>query len=78
MKIEVTREDIDNGLPGEPRDCPVAFAIRRATKNRLVFVSNYKAHIGDGIAYLPDAATEFIQSFDLDEPVEPFAFELDV
>ncbi len=37
--VEVTQDDIDNGIPGSRCDCPVARAIKRATGANRVSVS---------------------------------------
>lgn len=80
MKIEVTQEDIDAGKPGSGCWCPIALAARRAT-GRYVHVSyetvaielgenSWSRHI------LPLETRTFIERFDNNEAVAPFAFEL--
>lgn len=40
IDVEVTQEDINNGLPCRSRDCMLALAIQRATSNSEVFVGS--------------------------------------
>lgn len=75
MHIEVTQEDIDNGLYGDPCKCPIALAARRCA-SAFVKVSPFAIEIGDGRSLLPDAAVEFIRRFDAAQKVEPFGFEI--
>jgi hypothetical protein len=76
MKISVTQEHINNGLPRSPFCCPIALACEEAgiegpgVDNRYI----------DGIdfhAALPPAASEFIENFDALRTVAPFEFEID-
>jgi hypothetical protein len=78
MKIQVTQQDIDEGVAESCHDCPVALAIERATLGDVRVwrreVSIYKI----GRKPLPLTATDFIDHFDAREPVQPFEFELDI
>ena len=87
--IHVTQEDIDQGIPEAPTACPIWYALTRqltfAAKEDPFFEVN-----GDEIEFyddagrppqkvpLPDAAQLFVQAFDNEDDVEPFAFELEL
>jgi hypothetical protein len=84
LKIEVTAEDIQNGMPGWCGKCPVALAVRRAlggfVKREVasVGVSYAAVYVDSRIHMLPSDARMFVQNFDEGEPVEPFDFEIEV
>jgi hypothetical protein len=79
VKIQVTQEDIDNGLAGSCRLCPVAKAIGRHT-GLPVRVSGFGYAVIDGNdIFLPIEVETFISYFD--HPFErttckPFEFDL--
>jgi len=81
MLIEVTQNDIDMGMRGAARKCPIARAIERITDERYkatVWVEPRLIHAGLGYVGLPGKAMEFIERFDKGEPVAPFAFDADL
>lgn len=80
MKIQVTQGDIDNGVPNDRCNCPVARAIQRVIPPGLsvyvygdrveFFAVGCEARIG-----LPYVAKNFIEAFDngyggFPEPIE--------
>jgi hypothetical protein len=78
-RINVTDEDISNGVPGQSWFCPIALAIRR----ELGLVAGEVAAYGsccrvlkDDTIQLPSEAGDFINCFDEGLPVGPFAFDL--
>lgn len=81
MKVEVTQNDIDIGLPRSATSCPVARACNRAGfygatvgVTRLLY---FDGHQTVGID-MPSQVTNFIKAFDAGRRrVEPFVFELD-
>lgn len=82
MKIEVTQEDIDTGIPGSACGCPVALAFRRLgfhfadVAARSCFLA---VGLTDGRVYsLPSIAADFISNFDTGREVKPLSFELEV
>ncbi len=87
MKINVTAEDIREGLRGDCFRCPIALAIKRDTGFDCDVYSPEHIFLGDGPSiirnkYRPvekDAfvVADFIDSFDNQKPVEPFTFELE-
>lgn len=80
MKIDVTAEDIDNGVPGECGRCPVALAIARklGLVGAGIRVGPSAVRIRfDGARDLPAVARVFVEAFDWDRPVEPFSFEIE-
>lgn len=64
MKIQVTQEDIDNGICGDPLRCPVAKALGRNNMRIL------------GIPYSNNTVNNWILRFDMGFKVEPFEFEI--
>jgi hypothetical protein len=80
MKIEVTQEDIDKGIPEDSLRCPIGRAMYRTTggvwmvyKNVMVpwQISCWKT------TSLPDIAEGFIKNFDKRLTVKPFTFEIE-
>jgi hypothetical protein len=83
VTIEVTQRDISRGVPADCSKCPVALAVRRATKIRkiaadtsgLFRIAPY-TEFARFTAKHP--ARKFIKDFDAGEPVEPFSFEVEL
>lgn len=77
IRIEVTREDIDKGVPGDPCRCPIALAAgRRFGGNPSVtYREIWKSLEGhERLGKLPPEAVEFATNFDEHLPVEPMSF----
>ena len=77
MMIEVTQEDIDEGIIGSPRRCPVARAITRKLGS--------PAHVGIEVWWKEDTEVfhplskrlyKFVSDIDLKRPVKPSRFRL--
>ena len=91
MRIEVTQEDIDQGVRCDTDNCPVALAIGRQFKdcfavlvgdaNAAVFRfyhderSNMTRQTRSDFP-LPQEAKTFVVDYDAGEEVAPFAFEV--
>lgn len=81
--IEVTQQDIDDGLKkGWKRrcnTCPIALAASRALGTECMASADWGiTPVGTITHYrLPDIAMEFIDAFDAELPVKPFTFEID-
>lgn len=75
MKINVTQEDIDRGIPESCDKCAVALAVQRETKERVT-VSPEEIRIGNKLYDTPIIAAKFIESYDSLDDVSPFSFEL--
>lgn len=79
MKITVTQEDIDHGIPRLSSRCAISHAIRRQTGEwGDISLTIIKVRIG-GVQYYgnaPKAARQFIRDLDAGRPVEPFSFDL--
>lgn len=79
MKIEVTAEDIDNGIRTHFLQCPIALAIQRATRDPGWYVSARGTVINNKNAAeeikLPKKCAQFVTRFDDDKSVKPFSFE---
>ena len=83
MRIEVTQEDIEKGRPASFFWCPVARAVRRATGYPAkATYGRVSVQLSPGpmkpklFCSTPLMVDLFIGQFDLEEPVEPFAFDL--
>ncbi len=86
MKIQVTYEDIDNGVPNCKCNCPIALAIQDVHES-IIRVLVYRFGIqtivstGGSRIYqqwfdLPISVKGFMGRFDASESCEPFEFEL--
>jgi hypothetical protein len=77
--VEVTAEDIREGVALDSRECPVARAIRRGVRPGLdVEVGPDEICVGEYIFFTTVRVEDFLWGFDLGQVVEPFAFGLDV
>lgn len=87
MKIEVTQQDIDKGICRGPYLCPVARAVKRATRRQKVGVwadeeapldKAFKVEIPKDNFYfkVPTKVNNFVQNFDSGNIVKPFTFVL--
>jgi hypothetical protein len=84
LHIDVTTEDIERGIRGDSRSCPVTLALRRALSlgtwdDELVAVGDEEILIGTQYLPTPDTVAEFIGYFDRNAMthVHPFGFVLD-
>ena len=76
MRIEVTDSDIAQGLRHECHQCPIAYALRRASGVYDVMAGAKHIRIGDRGYATPAAAESFIRHFDQGHTVLPFEFTL--
>lgn len=85
VKIDVTAEDIEIGVPGETCACAVWIAVVRALPHleyagvcaRTVQLARHLTDDGSTLP-LPLAVQGTVSQMDSGLPVEPFSFELDV
>lgn len=83
MRISITQEDIDNGIPGSSCKCPTALAVCRVLGIDPILekievtdecielnTSSYNMYWG-----LDDVGVAFIDYFDNHTPVHPVEFE---
>lgn len=61
LKIEVTREDLDNGMRNESQNCPIALATKRALRE---------------VTGLPDNDIQVMVDGDINFEIEPRPFEI--
>lgn len=79
IKIKVKKTDIQRGLMGQARFCPIAIATKRATKRRhFVAVAGSFMEIGRKRFQAPQAVQTFVKRFDSGKSVEPFEFTIRV
>ena len=85
MKFQVTAEDIMNGVPNSPCECPVALCVKRTMNATFcnaygLDISAMKTEAGLITCLLmrktPKRVREFMEDFDDHLPVSPFEFEL--
>jgi len=86
ITIDVTRQDLAAGIPGEPCTCPIAVAALRAMpfltgiwvdETHIELDAGYGPYDGAAIP-LPPLARESISRIDAGDAVEPFSFDIDV
>lgn len=86
IEVEVTDDDIRDGVKDMCRYCPIALAIRRKHFDARVEVYPSTARFwpsgnrsGDSMfGDLPDEAMSFIEQFDKGKSVSPFTFKLNL
>ena len=80
MKINVTEDDIKNGVVFACYKCPIALAVKRAVGAANVRVGTETIRIFKGAVprhfKMTDAAKVFVKDFDDSKPVQPFSFDL--
>ena len=78
--IDVTAQDIRDGLQNACKECPIALAAKRAGIDDPSVGANLDGWTGTvedragKTAPLPAAALRFISRFDAGQPVEPLSF----
>ena len=77
MKIYVTDNDIEQGIPHDTTFCPVALALYRTTGDQDVNVGGFRARSNHRFYALPKRVQNWIRRFDRGQPVKPFSFVLD-
>lgn len=77
MKVHVTPKHINQGSKFNCESCPVALALREATK-KWVRVYGSQLNVGHIIYKTPDIVISFLTDFDSGRDVKPFSFELEV
>lgn len=89
IKIEVTRDDLDNGLRSNGENCPIALAVKRAVKIEYSnkFLDELEVDGGiminlDGDKYELDNSKQrhfietFVSRYDAEDFVSPFELAL--
>jgi hypothetical protein len=78
VKINVTRENIQQGKPFDFTKCPLGIALKQNFPYSKVWVGIWSFEI-DGKKYdMPQNVVEFNCGFDTGKPVEPISFEIDL
>ena len=84
VTIEVTDDDIFDGIKSSCHSCPIALAATRINVARIISVNSSTMVVRNSYArnsdyiLLPIEAIDFIEAFDADQKVEPFSFEIEV
>ncbi len=76
MKIQVTQDHIDKGVPRLPNRCPVSLAIQEQFSEK-VMIGSLSYSIGKYNGRFIDSVCARIIQYDLDRGMEPFEFEID-
>lgn len=80
--VRVTKADIIEGSPCNPKDCAVSRAISRAlgVDRNPVSVATDGFYLSKrGRVYsLPEIARKFVEAFDKRQPVKPIEFQVEV
>jgi len=74
MKLQVTAEDIVNGIRGSARACPVSLAFDKQFDSDTTYVYSGGAKIGDKFIVFSKILQNFISDFDAGLPVKPQTF----
>jgi hypothetical protein len=85
-RIEVTRDNIATGNPGENESCAVALAVKaKCLPDTEVQVDGYSVDLDLPFSFVSrinletnETVKKFVADFDDGKPVEPFAFDLDI
>ena len=78
FEVEVTQEDIDQGVRKDNCNCPVALAVKRATGREDVSVARNTIALGRDVIFRVKKICDFVFDFDEGKPVEPFTFTVKV
>lgn len=88
MKIEVTQDDIDEGIPSNRNKCPVSLAVNRVILKSYhtgsgpcdILIFSQKDNLLDIQASFktPPRVADFIHRFDGRYCVKPFEFEIPI
>ena len=83
--IQITDDDIRRGIPFNSDSCPVARALRRATKKPwhvgctcICLIDDKGAVIAGSCTKMPKAAIDFIDDVDCMNTVHPLWFEMEI
>ena len=76
--IKVTADDIMQGLPDHDTKCPVALACARVLKKTYEVDARTLCIGGEVVAWLPEAASEWIEEFDEHQGGQPFDFDVEI
>lgn len=82
VKIFVTQEDIDNGIPEDESLCAISLSLLRAVPESIYLRSTPSRLIVSPYGFRVEAiatheVVTFINRFDNKQPVHPFTFEVD-
>jgi hypothetical protein len=86
IRVKLTQEDIDDGIPTDAEACPIATFILRHLCQQTIAPTVRVRYRTATIVYrsgmmmeaeLPRKATRFIDRFDDGDPVDPINFNLD-
>lgn len=78
VKITVTQSDIDWGIKGSCRFCPVARALMRRFPKSIISVGPSHMIIDQLILITPYEVGRWIRNFDVGHRVLPFEFDLEI
>lgn len=76
MKINVKQDDIKRGTRFTPTICPIALAIKRATRRKVSAGCGWIVFANGEYYNTPHEVRLFMDRYDSRLPVEPFTFDL--
>jgi len=76
LVVNVTKNDILEGVRSSPGWCPIALAVRRRTKAADVNVGTMSADVGKRTYLVPAETRQFIIAFDMKQFVKPGRYKL--
>lgn len=77
MRIQVTQDNIDRGVPNDGNDCMIAVAYREATGHGCNFDCETLVDDVSGEKFMASGQVEELaEVFDLGEKIRPFEIEL--
>lgn len=77
IHIKVENHHINGGFKYSPKQCPIALAVREATRcprEWVVFISPSDCWIRGESFHIPEFALQFMKDFDKGYPVSPIEF----
>ena len=85
LKVEVTQEDIDEGVQGCPTGCPIALAVKRACSlpkatvmvSDKIFIIPWDNSERQTLS-LPANGAEIVHNYDAIGVMSPFDFEIEI
>lgn len=79
IAVQVTPDDIEAGIPGDPCRCALGTALLRVTGRLWILDGTACARETESLftVPLPQSCERFQSRFDFGDPVEPFTFEFE-
>ena len=76
LKVRIEVSHLERGQRAQPESCPIALAIREQHGLVASVDKTYVDLLDDTVYMLPEEASHFVESFDKNEEVKPFEFDM--